>query len=204
MEVFAGHWVAALRGEKPQGRGLGMQGAAIGEPARGLGAADNVVGTDALARVGQGENAEGLFGAGFLGGNVEGGEVEFLALRVDHNMDASVPAALTGLFREGFDGGEAAEIDGAAELPALREGDGGADAGVGAGAQSEGDRVDLFPFERGGMEGGGGQRHGAGDACAGFGDGREGMAVGDDGGAAAGGGEVKGQDDHGGYAGPSR
>src|SRR5882724_3204644 len=77
------------------------------------------------------------------------GEVKFIALRVDDDADRAKNVFTLRLRGQTFHTAEAANFYGAGELPALRERESGADAGVGTGAESDGQAFDLFPLALG-------------------------------------------------------
>ena len=82
--------------------------------------------------------------AAFGGVDLVSSEVELAALRIEQNVDS--PEEFRGLClgSETFDAADAKEANRAGNLPALRKGNGGTNAGVRARPKTDGEAFDLF------------------------------------------------------------
>ena len=143
FDGFAGLEISAACSELRKDGGVGEQGFAGGESIR-IGTKGFQFGSD-----GDGDDVEwgglGLVVFGELPSCV----VKFVTLGVDYEMNFSALAVGGRVGSEDFGAGDGEKVDIAGELPALGGGDGGADAGVAAGANAEGDSLDGGRIEDG-------------------------------------------------------
>ena len=81
------------------------------------------------------------------GAQVVAGEIELVALGINHDLDPPEDAFGLGLGGEAFDAADAQEFDGARQLPALRQGNRQAHAVVGPRPKADGQALDLRAVE---------------------------------------------------------
>src|SRR5207245_2665269 len=84
--------------------------------------------------------------------NLVTSEIKFVALRVDDNARAAKHFFRVRLAGQTFDAADAGDLGAAGQLPALGQRDGGANAGVGTGAKSNGQAIDFLAFPAGGAQ----------------------------------------------------
>src|SRR5262249_46807434 len=80
-------------------------------------------------------------------------QIKFISLSVHDNVDASKQSFGATLLRDTLDAADAQKLDAARQLPALGKRNGGPNAGVRAGPESDRDAFNPLPFEPGGTQG---------------------------------------------------
>ena len=143
FDGFAGLEISAARSELRKDGGVGEQGFAGGE--------SSSIGAKGF-QFGSGSDGDDVEWGGLglvVFGEVPSGVVIFVALGVDDEMGFSALAVGGRVGSEDLVAGDGEKVDIAGELPALGGGDGGADAGVAAGANAEGDSLDGGRIEAG-------------------------------------------------------
>ena len=124
------------------------------------------------------------------------GEIKFVSLGVDDNVDLAMDFLDSRLCRERFDAADSENFSSERKLPALGEGNGGTDAVVGTGAKSDCQTIDVFPVQPRGVQSGFDQTQCAILACAGFLSAPANLTIRHDRDASSSGGELKRQNFH--------